>query len=73
MRLPLTKKQKIILTLIRKSWVEKGYSPTRMELSLDFEKISKIKLRRQAIDRHLFALIKKYNLLGVNNFKNILL
>ena len=59
MRLLLTDKQTTILMLIRKSWVNNGYSPTRNEISKDFEKVWKIKLSRQAIDRHVFALIKK--------------
>lgn len=59
MRLPLTDKQITILTLIRKSWVDNGYSPTRKELSKDFKKSWKISLSRQAIDTHIFALIKK--------------
>jgi len=59
MKLPLTNKQTTVLTLIRKSWVDNGYSPTRKELSKDFEKSWKLKLSRQAIDRHIYALIKK--------------
>jgi len=59
MKLPLTNKHTVVLTLIRKSLVNKGYSPTRKELSQGLEKALKIKLSRQAIDRHLFALIKK--------------
>ena len=60
MNLPLTKKQITILTLIRKSWLDHGYSPTRNELAIGFNSIYKIVLTRQAVDRHLFALIKKH-------------
>jgi DNA-binding transcriptional ArsR family regulator len=59
MNLPLTEKQTIILTLIRKSWLDNGYSPTRKELSDGFEKLLGVKLTRQAVDHHLFPLIKK--------------
>ena len=59
MKLPLTDKQITILTLIKKSWLDNGFSPTRKEISEEFEKTWKLKLTRQAIDRHIFALIKK--------------
>jgi len=59
MNLSLTEKQTRILTLIRKSWVDFGYSPTRKELSDGYYLKWKVTFSRQAIDRHLFALKKK--------------
>lgn len=66
--LPLTKKQNDLIVIIRRSWL-KGYSPIREEIRLELCKRWGKTITRQAVDRHLFPLVKKGYIIIDKNLK----
>jgi len=56
--LKLIKKQNDVLGIIRRSFLN-GSSPTRQEIRLELSKRWNKTITRQAVDRHLFPLVKK--------------